>query len=218
MQIKILLKIDLSAETNESLVPIDVNKCELKLNHLYLIRHENKLRRASLIAMTGKQRTLLFHLIDYGTRAEVITSTSDSASCIYVLMPTKYFQHPPYAVHCRLQFADNFDKLLSKEERQKVARQVQLAQFIRVVVSVPSLVKTLHEPFAIEILDSAIKVVDSTLAQAASRFFNKNFFEIESQELIKGFQVVSLLNNIPNKFVKLLFYRKLIERNFKIIY
>lgn len=131
---------------------------------------------------------LVFHLIDYGSRAE---QTNDSP--IYVLMPS-YFRHPIYSVHCRLEFADTLEKQLSKDERQKVSRQVQLAQRIR-VVDVPS---GDLEPFVIELVDESGNV-DFMFSQAVVRLVGRGCFEFESQELLRGPEVVN--GNTNKKYV-----------------
>lgn len=160
-----------------------MSRQELKLNQLYLVRQDNKLRRASLLAMSGK-RVLQFHLIDSGDRLEL---TNDSP--IYILMP-KYFRYPVFAVHCRLGFADTLERTLIKEEKQKVMRQVTMAQRVRIVDAHRGLD---GEPYMIELLDEAGNV-DFTLSQSVSRFSIKGYFEIESQEIVKGSQVISAHN------------------------
>lgn len=111
---------------------------------------------------------------------------------VYVLMPV-YFQHPIYAVHCRLQFADSIERQVSKEERPKLMRQVQLAQRIR-VIDLPGDINV-AQPFIIELLDPSTNVIDATLAQTTARLLSRGILEIESQEIVRGSKVASLGDN-----------------------
>lgn len=160
---------------------MDPTRQELKLNQLYLLRHDNKLRRASLLAGASGKRVRLFHLIDTGARVEL---SADSP--VYVLMPG-YFRHPAYAIHCRLEFADTLERALSKDEKQKLTRQISMAQRVRVVDVVT---RCDAEPYIIELLDEAGNI-DFTLNTSVGRLFAKAYFEHESQELVKGGRIVS---------------------------
>lgn len=184
-----MLLLELNSETN--LIQVDPTRQELKLNQIYLVRCDNKLRRASLLATSGK-RVLLFQLIDSGIRVELTVDSS-----IYLLLPN-YFRHPVYAVQCRLVFADTLERMLTREEKQKITRQVVQTQRIRVVETATTKKSNLNEPYMIELLDESGNV-EFAFSQCMSRILAKGYFEHESQELVKGCQAVSA--SIDNKFV-----------------
>ena len=177
------LENELAAETITGLVKLGLE--HLNVNTHYLVKYKGKFYRAFLLTPINKTNPNMtkfcqIQLIDNGGRVTFSHGSMDSVE-FFVLMPS-LFKYNTFALHCRLPFATNIEKVWLKEESAKFYRQIQPGKEYKF--------KLLNhiEPYILEFIDDKQKI-DFEFNSIIKRV-NQN--DLEPQTFLLGPRSLSL--------------------------
>ncbi len=100
------IEAELGSETVDTLVRVDLS--DLIVNSFYIVRHEKKLSRCTLLLLD--KESCQIQMLDSGRR--IVISFKENIK--FFVMMSKYFKFGRFALHCRLPFASSIESVWFK--------------------------------------------------------------------------------------------------------